>query len=121
MGQSVSSLMFTGENWNFERVLEHSRLSEEQLRESREHLIDVREREEIRRDGSIPNAVNIPMNELPVALTSREKYSPETERLIFTCLSGMRAANAAKMAEKAGFDVAFYPGSYSDWLRRQQK
>ena len=57
MGQLLSMSAFSGERWAFNRVLEHSKKSSNELLESQEYLIDVRETDEIRNSGTIPNAI----------------------------------------------------------------
>lgn len=131
MGQFLSMSTFSGEQWTFERVLEHSRKSARELGDSQEYLIDVREVSEIRGSGSIPNAVNIPLGDLPQTLKTPEAFEsqakrnfpdPDASKLIFTCQSGMRASRAACTAQSLGFkNVAVYPGSFSDWSSKINK
>ncbi|XP_044727389.1 rhodanese domain-containing protein CG4456-like isoform X2 [Chrysoperla carnea] len=95
-------------------------------------LIDVRERDEIRETGSIPNSVNIPLSEIQLALTQlspesflkkygRDKPSP-LAYIVFSCRSGKRANMAAQLAAKLGFkDVAYYGGSWLDWDAQTNK
>ena len=126
MGQMTSMFSsFSGEKWNFEKVLSHSQKSSKELAESREYLIDVREESEIRGSGAIPNAINIPLGHVESALKfpkifdqivsgSRPFPDAEGDKLIFTCQSGMRAGRAAVMAQALGYEiVAVYPGSFS--------
>lgn len=128
MGQMASMFStFSGDKWNFERVLEHSKKSAQELKESREYLIDVREANEISGSGAIPNAINIPLGSVDAALKfpkqfeqfckgSRSFPDAEADKLIFSCQSGMRAGRAAAAAQGLGFEkVAVYPGSYSEW------
>ena len=126
MGQMLSS--FSGEKWNFERVLAHSQKSHEQLITEcpREYLIDVREVGEIRNTAAIPNAINIPCGSVESALKFPKTFSQfapdrqfpdaEKDKLIFSCQSGMRAGRAASTALTLGYEnVAVYPGSFSEW------
>lgn len=128
MGQIVSMFSsFSGEKWNYEKVLAHSQKTAQELVESKEYLIDVREENEIRGSGAIPNSINIPLGHVESALKfpkifnqismgSRTFPDAENDKLIFTCQSGMRAGRAAASAQALGYEkVAVYPGSFSDW------
>jgi rhodanese-related sulfurtransferase len=53
---------------------------------------------------TIPGAVNIPLAELP----DRLKSVPKDTTLVFTCNSGPRSSQAAKIAESQGFATASY-------------
>ena len=138
MGQVFSMFStFSGEKWNFERVLAHSRKTSQELENLNRHeyLIDVREVNEIKNSGAIPNAINIPLGSLETALkfpTNFAQYLPtpsnlpfpsaENDQLIFTCQSGVRAGRAAGTAQSLGFEkVAVYSGSFSDWYSRINK
>ena len=126
MGQMLSS--FSGEKWNFDRVLKHAEKTPEQLNAEcpREYLIDVREVSEIRNTSAIPNAINIPCGSVETALkypNSFSQFAPDRQfpdaqqdKLIFSCQSGMRAGRAASTALALGYgNVAVYPGSFSEW------
>lgn len=126
MGQMFSS--FSGEKWNFERVLAHAQKTSEQLSADspREYLIDVREVSEIKNTSAIPNAINIPCGSVESALKSPKSFSQfapgrqfpdaQEDKLIFSCQSGMRAGRAAVTAQSLGYEnVAVYPGSFSEW------
>lgn len=133
MGQFMSMFSsFSGEKWNFESVLAHSQKSAQELTDSREYLIDVREEGEIRSSGAIPNAINIPLGNVEPALKfpktfkqyakdSRAFPDAQEDKLIFTCQSGMRAGRAAATAQALGYEkVAIYPGSFSDWCSHKK-
>lgn len=129
MGQFVSMFSsFNGDKWDFSRVFAHSRLRGDELKNSHEYLIDVRESSEIASSGSIPNALNIPLGSLEGALKFPKTFESfsgslprsfpdaEEDQLIFTCQSGMRAGRAAIAAQALGYErVALYSGSFSDW------
>lgn len=132
MGQMFST--FSGEKWNYERVLSHSQKTLDQLitESPREYLIDVREIDEIKNSSSIPNAINIPTGNVQNALKFPKTFSqfvpnrpfPEAQndKLIFTCQSGMRAGRAASTAQALGYEnIAIYPGSFSDWSSKYKK
>ena len=130
MGQLLSMSAFSGERWAFNRVLEHSKKSSNELLESQEYLIDVRETDEIRNSGTIPNAINVPLAMVETVLSSPSAFrsksirpfpSTSADKLICTCQSGMRASRAAVTAQSLGFEnVAVYPGSFSDWSSQFQ-
>ena len=77
-------------------------------------LIDVRTREECSK-GVIPNAVNIPLDELRNHLPDLKNRN-----VIFYCLRGGRAASATEMALKEGVLAQCYSGSYLDWMEQSK-
>lgn len=60
--------------------------------------------------GRIPGAVNAPWNEAPRDLPNGE--------LVAYCGSGITACVVLHRAQLAGRDGKLYPGSYSDWSKR---
>ena len=94
-------------------------------------LIDVRSVDEVQRMGKIPFSINIPVNAVPTVLRDdfdkdefedtfgAEKPCPQTHRLVFYCMHGVRSATAATLAESLGFQsVASYAGSWAEWSAR---
>lgn len=91
-------------------------------------LVDVREKDEYH-EGFIPGAVNMPYRSTPKALSLNpqefmQKFGfgkPSTDKeLIFYCASGFRANNARNEAQEAGyFNTSVYPGSWKDWISRE--
>lgn len=92
------------------------------------YLIDVRGVGEVQSSGIIPTAINIPLNVVTdgtffkmSADDFQERYGlpkpdPATNRLVFYCMSGMRAQGAKAAAVAAGYtNVDVYPGSWSEW------
>ncbi|KUH37727.1 3-mercaptopyruvate sulfurtransferase [Streptomyces kanasensis] len=85
------------------------------------------------RGGHMPGAVNLPFGELlddagrlRPASELRALFAPlvggETERLLFSCGSGVTACVLALGAEVAGYDgLAVYDGSWSDWGRPSER
>lgn len=61
-------------------------------------LIDVREPHEFA-EGTLPGAVNIPLDEIPTRLTEFD----QSRRVVFLCRSGGRSAHAAAQLTAAGF------------------
>lgn len=61
-------------------------------------LVDVRKPDEVAR-GTLPGAVNIPLDALPVRLSELDP----SRRVVVLCRSGGRSAAAAEMLTEAGF------------------
>ena len=64
-------------------------------------FLDVREAEEIQKLGTLPGYVNIPLAQLE----SRLQELPKNKPIITACNHGVRAARAAAILEKNGFQV----------------
>lgn len=62
--------------------------------------------------GSIPNAVNIPLEEL----RNRLSDIPKDREIVILCKVGIRAYNAERMLRAEGFDVKSIGGGYFTWL-----
>lgn len=62
-------------------------------------LIDVREPMELDVDGQIPNAINIPLGEIPDHLEQIKSY--QTPVILF-CRSGNRSGKAIEFLENEG-------------------
>ncbi|KAK2868597.1 hypothetical protein Q7C36_000468 [Tachysurus vachellii] len=92
-------------------------------------VIDVREPWELREYGSIPGSINVPLGQVIAALQLKpeefkEKYGGEMpmvgERLIFTCLAGVRSPKALEAAQSLGYsNVQHYPGGWQDWAKHE--
>ncbi|XP_066214921.1 thiosulfate sulfurtransferase/rhodanese-like domain-containing protein 3 isoform X1 [Saccopteryx leptura] len=88
-------------------------------------LIDVRETWEILEHGKIPGSVNIPLDEVVEALQMnpenfKEKYNEvkpsKSDKLVFSCLAGVRSKKALDTAISLGFNSAqHYPGGWKEW------
>ncbi|EAT42597.1 AAEL005890-PA [Aedes aegypti] len=91
-------------------------------------LIDVRRPDELAGTGTIPTSINIPLDiveeELKLAPKQFEsKYGrpkPAYDSpIIFSCRSGIRAGNAAYIADTLGFtNVKNYVGSWLDYAEK---
>jgi thiosulfate/3-mercaptopyruvate sulfurtransferase len=98
-------------------------------------LVDVRSAEEYEgqagypcdpRQGHIPGAVNLDLNELLAAggdkATVRrfleERGIAEDRRVVAYCHSGSRSEIAAALLRAAGVDAVNYAGSWHEWSRR---
>ncbi|MFC6715797.1 rhodanese-like domain-containing protein [Branchiibius cervicis] len=73
-------------------------------------ILDVREQDEWDA-GHAPNAVHIPLSELP----SRIDELPEVDELPVVCRRGGRSAQAVAWLEQQGFDVVNVEGGMSAW------
>jgi phage shock protein E len=72
-------------------------------------VIDVRTREEFA-GGHLPEAVNVPLDDLETALPS---CAPDKNRVVLLhCLSGGRSAVAASRMKSMGYTHVFNLGSY---------
>lgn len=74
-------------------------------------LLDVRTDVEFAA-GHIPEALNIPMQELPHRL---EELGAKDRAIVLYCRSGARSARAATYMRSAGFDVLCDLGPMSAW------
>ncbi|KAM7355480.1 rhodanese domain-containing protein CG4456 [Cochliomyia hominivorax] len=93
------------------------------------YLIEVRSKELVEKDGSIPGSINIPFAELEEALMMSDedfvaKYGaekpPKDAVVIFTCLGGQYAQMGADLAKKNGWKNAKpYLGSWMEWSKRE--
>ncbi|KAI8424068.1 hypothetical protein MSG28_002689 [Choristoneura fumiferana] len=90
-------------------------------------IVDVREPDEVKEHGKIPNSINIPLGTVSSVLSQmpesefqntfkRQKPTEDTE-LIFYCMIGKRSGKAQESAIKAG--TKNYLGSWNDWASRQ--
>lgn len=76
-------------------------------------VIDVREAPDFIQ-GHIENAVNAPLSKLSEQLPTLQKYKKNL--LLITCQTGTRAAAAAKLLTKSGFEnVLILTGGMSAW------
>ncbi|SFP91087.1 rhodanese-like domain-containing protein [Salibacterium halotolerans] len=83
---------------------------EKRIQDDPFQVIDVRSREEVRH-GKIPQAVNIPLDELE----ERMEELDTSEQYVMVCRSGNRSAKAAKRLQKNGYDVKNMTGGMMKW------
>lgn len=76
-------------------------------------LLDVRSPAEVQR-GSIPGAINIPINQL----RDRLKELPEKKTIHAFCAVGIRSYIATRILKQKGFRASSLPGGYSTYLAR---
>ena len=80
-------------------------------------LVDVRQPEEFRA-GTIPRAVNVPLDKLHMELDSLDQQNT----YILFCQAGVRSARAQQLMHMAGYQHVFnYEGSYADWESSRQQ
>lgn len=79
------------------------------LRKEGAFLLDVRDRREVERDGSIDGFVNIPINDL------RGKISelPKDRTIVVSCASGQRSYMAERMLKQKGFQAVNLDGAFN--------
>lgn len=64
-------------------------------------LLDVRTHAEFR-EGHLPHALNLPVQELPARL---HEVGPTSRPIVVYCRSGGRSAQAAQLLARAGYTV----------------
>lgn len=74
-------------------------------------LIDVRSTQEFR-NGHLPGAVNIPINEINQRL--KEIGKPQTKIIVY-CRSGNRSSRAKALLDKKGFTEVYNLGGIGRW------
>jgi phage shock protein E len=74
-------------------------------------LLDVRTPDEYRQ-GHLPGAVNIPVQELARRLPEVE---PRSRPVVVYCAAGMRAQSATLLLERSGFEDVLCLGGMSAW------
>ncbi|XP_013200189.1 rhodanese domain-containing protein CG4456 [Amyelois transitella] len=94
-------------------------------------IVDVREPDEIKEHGKIPNSINIPLGSVSSVLgTMSEKEFEQTYKrpkptedseIIFYCMIGKRSGMAQQNALNLGYkNVKNYLGSWTDWASKGQ-
>jgi rhodanese-related sulfurtransferase len=74
-------------------------------------LIDIREPYELEIDGSVQNALNIPMGEVPERL-GEIKEMPKP--IVIFCRSGGRASSTLNFLKENGLEDVFNGGGFND-------
>lgn len=74
------------------------------------NLVDVRELDEVAQ-GMIPDAVHIPLGEVPERLDELDKAKP----YILICRSGGRSGRASVFLDAEGYDVTNMVGGMLEW------
>ena len=76
-------------------------------------LIDVREPYELETEGFVPNAINIPLGDVP---TRVEEIKAMAKPVVVFCRSGNRSGSAAQFLQGNGLDEVFNGGGWQDVL-----
>ena len=83
-------------------------------------MVDIRDEEELRSAGRIPDAVSAPRGMLefyvdPTSAYHREEFQPD-RRIILYCASGGRSALGADTMQRMGYSqVAHLDGGFTAW------
>ena len=78
-------------------------------------FLDVRTSQEFKYEGSIKNALLIPVNDLEKKITMLEAY--KRKNIIVYCRSGRRSKMAAKLLKKKNFSVKNLEGGFTAWRK----
>ncbi len=78
-------------------------------------FLDVRTSQEFKYEGSIKNALLIPVNDLEKKITVLEAY--KSKNIIVYCRSGRRSKMATKFLKKKNFNVNNLEGGFLAWRK----
>ena len=78
-------------------------------------FLDVRTSQEFKYEGSIKNALLIPVNDLEKKITMLEAY--KSKNIIVYCRSGRRSKMATKLLKKKNFNVTNLEGGFIAWRK----
>src|SRR5699024_600855 len=81
----------------------------EELQNNGWTLLDVRDEDEIEANGAMPNALNIPLNDLRRRLGELNKE----KSYIVSCHSGQRSYIAERMMKQSGLNVKNLDGAFA--------
>ncbi|WP_322969594.1 rhodanese-like domain-containing protein [Faecalibacter sp. LW9] len=99
--------------WFLNRNRVISMTTVEAIKSGKGTLIDVREPHELELDGFVPNAINIPLGDVPHRVD--EIKGMEYPIIVF-CRSGQRSANAAMFLQSQGLEDVYNGGGFQDVL-----
>ncbi|MBF0597126.1 rhodanese-like domain-containing protein [Faecalibacter sp. WQ 117] len=85
----------------------------EAIKSGKGTLIDVREPYELDTEGFVPNAINIPLGDVP---TQVEEIKAMAHPIIVFCRSGQRSGNAAMYLQSQGIEDVYNGGGFQDVL-----
>ncbi len=80
-------------------------------------LLDVRTPEEIQSQGTIPGAINIPID----VLRSKVSELPKDKEIIVFCQVGLRGYVASRLLNNRGYSARNLIGGYLTWTNAQQR
>ena len=78
-------------------------------------FLDVRTPQGFKYEGSIKNALLIPVNDLGKKITMLEAY--KSKKIIVYCRSGRRSKMATKLLKKKNFNVTNLEGGFIAWRK----
>ena len=78
-------------------------------------FLDVRTPQEFKYEGSIKNALLIPVNDLEKKITMLEYY--KNKQIIVYCRSGRRSIMATNLLKKKNFNVFNLEGGFNAWKK----
>ncbi len=81
----------------------------EELQDNGWMLLDVRDEDEIKVNGAMPNAINIPLNDLRTRLGELDKE----KSYVVSCHSGQRSYIAERIIKQSGFTVKNLDGAFA--------
>ncbi|GCB60024.1 thiosulfate sulfurtransferase/rhodanese-like domain-containing protein 3 [Scyliorhinus torazame] len=100
-----------------------------QMLKSNTIVIDVRESWEIKEYGQIPGSINVPLGQVEQALklkpskfmeTYNGKMPSTSDKIVFSCLAGIRSKAALDAAVSMGYSRALhFPGGWEEWVRQE--
>lgn len=80
-------------------------------------VIDVREPSEFRM-GHIPNAINIPVNDI---VQNYEKYLYKDQEYYIYCKTNIRSSRVCNFLANLGYEVILLDGGYKLWVNSNGK
>jgi len=90
-------------------------------------LVDVRNPNELEATGSMPQSINIPLNQLKTVLCSEDdeiasEVVNSEDPIVFIGLGNIKSVTALEIARKLGLkNVRHYPGGYQEWVNEAAK
>uniref|UniRef100_UPI00398EA74F thiosulfate sulfurtransferase/rhodanese-like domain-containing protein 3 n=1 Tax=Pristiophorus japonicus TaxID=55135 RepID=UPI00398EA74F len=92
-------------------------------------VIDVREPWELKETGQIPGSINVPLRQVEQALkldpssfmeTYNGKMPSTSDKIVFSCLAGIRSKKALDIAASVGYSRALhFPGGWEEWMKHE--
>jgi len=99
--------------WFLNRNRVISMTTVEAIKSGKGTLIDVREPHELDTEGFVPNAINIPLGDVP---HQEEEIKALAQPIIVFCRSGNRSGQAAMFLQAQGIDDVYNGGGFQDVL-----
>ncbi len=80
-------------------------------------LIDVRGKDEVKKDGAIKNHILVPVQILERNLDKLEKF--KNSKIFIYCRSGNRSVTASRILSNAGFKSYNIVGGINEWKKQK--